>query len=256
VDRRRRVLERIVKLALLATLCTLGAAAPVFGQPSSQPRVYVAADSLYQALFDPFAKTSTFDLFHESASLTATYPPAKTPALLGTVAVRLWKVVSVGVVASRVQSRTDATVEGEIPHPFFFDQDRHVEGGAEGITRAELGVHLQFRIVIPVTGRLDLSVFGGPSRWWIRQDRIADVTYTSQYPFDTVRFTGTAIQETTATTWGYNAGIDASVYLTNHVGVGGLLLIATANPDATTTATTADTRIGGLRAGGGLRLRF
>jgi hypothetical protein len=249
-----------VRFALvLATLCTLGAAAPVFGQPSSQasqPRVYVTVDGLYQALFDPFNRTSTFELFHESASLVATYPPAKTPALLGGGALRLWKAVSVGVAVSRVQSRTNATVEGEIPHPFFFDQHRHVEGSAEGIARSELGAHLQFRVIIPVTDRLDLTVFAGPSRWWIRQDRITDVNFTSQYPFDTVQFTGTTVQETRATTWGYNAGFDASVYLTNHVGVGGILIIATANPDTAPTATTADTRIGGLRAGGGLRLRF
>jgi hypothetical protein len=246
-----------VRLAVVVTLCTLGAAAPALGQPpSSQPRVYVAVDGLFQALFDPFSKTSTFDLFHESASLTATYPPARNPALLGTMAVRLWKVVSVGAAITRIQSQTDATVEGEIPHPFFFDQHRHVEGGAEGINRQELGVHLQFRIVIPVTDRFDLSVFAGPSRWQIRQDRITDVKYTSQYPYDTVQFAGTVVEETKAMTWGYNAGIDASIYLSNHVGVGGLLIIATANPDATPTATTADTRIGGLRAGGGLRLRF
>jgi hypothetical protein len=244
------------RAALLAGVCALIAATPALAQTRPQQRVYVAADGLYQALFDPFRRSSTFDLFQESGTFTTTYPPVKSPALAGTVAIRIWKVISVGVAVTRIQSRTDATVEGDIPHPFFFDRDRHVEGGAEGIDREELGAHLQFRLIIPVNRRLDLSVFGGPSRWQIRQDRISEIGYTSQYPFDEAQLSGVTIQGANANIWGYNAGIDVGVYLSNNVGVGALVLVATANPDTAPTATTADTRIGGMRAGGGLRLRF
>lgn len=237
-----------------ALLCVL--AVPAHAQTASQARVHVSGDGLYQALFDPFSKSSVFPLFHETGTFTVEYPPGKSPAFAGSVAVRLWRSISIGGMVTRVQTRTNASIEGRIPHPFFFNRDRPVEGSAEGIERDERAVHLQFRLIIPVTRRLDLSVFAGPSRWQIHQQRITTLDYSSTYPFDTAQFTGVTLQEVNANTWGYNAGVDAGVYLTNHVGVGALLLIATANPDDTQTAATADTRIGGLRAGGGLRLRF
>ena len=129
-------------------------------------------------------------------------------------------------------------------------------GSVDGVAREELGAHLQFRLTIPVTPRFDLSVFAGPSRWQVRQDRIETIDYTSQYPFDLAEFKSVTVLETTDTAWGYNAGIDFGLYFSRHVGAGALLLLATANPESAATATTADTRIGGMRVGGGLRLRF
>ena len=221
-----------------------------------QARVYVSGDGLFQALFDPFSKRSSFELFQETGSFTAIYPPAKAPALAGTVGVRLWRSIGVGGTLTRNGSRTDATVEGAIPHPFFFDRNRVVEGPVDGIEREEVGVHLQFRLIVPVTRRFDLTLFAGPSRWRIRQDRIATIGYTSQYPFDSAQLGDVAIERADATTWGYNAGVDVGWYVSNHIGAGALLLLATANPDAAESDAAADTRIGGLRAGGGLRLRF
>lgn len=230
-------------------------ATPAAAQSGSQARVYITGDGLYQALFDPFSKSSTFQIFQETGTFSALYPAGKSPAFAGGLVIRLWKSVSIGAMVTRVQTTTDATVEGEIPHPFFFNRDRPISGTAH-VQRDERAAHLQFRVVIPVTRRFDLSVFGGPSRWQIQQDRIANIDYASEYPFDTARFSGVVIDTVDGMTWGYNAGLDASVYLTKHIGVGGLLLIATANPGDDPSATTADTRIGGLRAGGGIRLRF
>ena len=244
-----------MKAAVIAVAALL-VATPAAAQSGSQARVYVTGDGLYQALFDPFSKRSTFEIFHETGTFSAVYPAGKSPAFAGGLAVRLWKSVSLGAMFTRVQTQTDASVEGEIPHPFFFDRHRPISGTAGQIQRDERAAHLQLRVIVPVTRRFDLSVFGGPSRWQIQQDRIASVDYVSEYPFDTARLTGVVLARAEGMTWGYNAGIDASLYLTNHVGVGGLLLIATANPDEDPAVTTADTRIGGLRAGGGIRLRF
>lgn len=246
-----------MKTTLLA-LAIWALALPAAAQrlPQSQARVYLAGDGLFQALFEPFNRSSSFDLFHETGTFTVLYPPGKSPAYAGTVVVRVWRIISIGATVTRVQTTTDATLQGEIPHPFFFDQPRLIEGSAPGIARDERGAHVQFRLVVPVNRRLDVSVFAGPSRWDVRQERITSLDYESEYPFDTARFSRAVIEQANAVTWGFNAGIDASVYFSRNVGVGALLLIATANPATEVTATTADTRIGGMRAGGGLRLRF
>jgi hypothetical protein len=238
---------------IVLVLAALTIAAPASAQ---QARIGVAADGLYQALFDPFSKTSAFELFSEEGTFTAVYPPGKSPAVAGAVVVRVWQSIGVGASVTRMRSTTAASVSGDIPHPFFFGRNRSFTGDTERIARDELGVHLQFRLVVPVTARFDLSVFAGPSAWRIRQDRIQAIDYDSQYPFDEVEFAGVSVGETRDTAWGYNAGVDVAMYFSRHVGAGAVVLLATANPDATATASNADTRIGGLRLGGGLRLRF
>lgn len=237
----------------VAALVTASAA----GAQESAPRVYLSGDGIYQALYDPFTRDTTFELFHETGRYRAVYEVAKPPALSGGVGVRLWNVIGIGASMTRVQSQSSATIEGDVPHPFFFDRDRRVEGRVDGIQREERGIHLQFRLIMPLHRRLDLTLFGGPSRWRIDQDRVTEISYTSEYPFDTAQFTGVGLQRFSASRWGYNAGLDVGLYLTRHIGAGALIQLATANPDhSTAEATTADTRIGGLRAGGGLRLRF
>lgn len=242
------------RAALAITLCLL--ASPAAAQGGAQPRVYLTGDGLYQALLDPFSRSSTFPLFQETGTFTAIYPAGTSPAVAAGLAVRLWKSISVSAMVTRVRTVTDAGIEGEVPHPFFFERNRPVAGTADDIHREERAAHLQLRLIVPVTRRFDLALFGGPSRWRVRQDRIASIDYASEYPYDTAQLTGVTINAVDEMAWGYNAGVDASLYLTRHIGVGGLLMVATSNPAESPTNTTADTRIGGLRAGGGLRLRF
>lgn len=225
-------------------------------QRPAEPRVHVAADGMYQALNDPFSRRSTFRSFNETGTLTTVYPTGKPPAVLGTVVYRVWKVVGAGASISRASSTTDATVEGSVPHPFFFDRPRAIAGTAPGLTRQETAIHLQMRVVVPVRPDIALSLFAGPSRWQIRQDRVGEITFASTYPFDVATFTGAAVEEHRSSAWGFNAGVDIASYFTRNVGVGGLLQVATASPNDETASGNADTRIGGFRAGGGLRLRF
>jgi hypothetical protein len=221
-----------------------------------EPRIYIAADGVYQPLYDPFTRRSTFSTFGEAGTVTAVYPVAKPPAVLGTVVYRVWKALGVGASISRASSTTDATVEGDIPHPFFFDQPRAIEGSAPDLGRQETGLHLQLRVVVPVRPSVALSLFAGPSRWQIVQDRVGDITFASSYPYDTATFTGAAVEEHRSSAWGFNAGFDVATYFTRSVGVGALIQVATASPKDDGASSNADTRIGGFRAGGGLRLRF
>jgi hypothetical protein len=224
--------------------------------PRAEPRIHLAADGVYQALYDPFTRRSTFSTFGETGTLTAVYPVAKPPAVLGTVVYRVWKAVGVGASLSRASSTTDAALEGDIPHPFFFAQPRAIAGNATGLARQETGLHLQMRILVPVRPNVTMSLFAGPSRWQITQDRVGEITFTSSYPYDTAQFTGAIVQEHRSSAWGFNAGFDVATYFTRRVGVGALIQLATASPKDDGASSTADTRIGGFRAGGGLRLRF
>jgi hypothetical protein len=260
---RRRLPSRFFVPFASVVVLFLGAAGAANGQstlrrlPSSpEPRLHIAADGVYQALYDPFTRRSTFSTFGETATVTTVYPVAKPPAVLGTVVYRVWKAVGIGASFSRASSTTDAAVAGEIPHPFFFGQTRTIDGSAPDLARQEIGIHLQMRVVVPVRPNVVLSLFAGPSRWQITQDRVGDVTFASSYPYDTATFTGAIVGQYELSAWGFNAGFDVARYFTPRVGVGALIQVATAAPQDDGASANADTRIGGFRAGGGLRLRF
>jgi hypothetical protein len=221
------------------------------------PRIYVSIDSTLRAIYQPDLQTLTYEEFAENAAFTATFNEKRTPTYGATVGARIWGALGAGVTVTRVQTRNAATVEADIPHPFFFDQFRHLSGEIGQTTRDELAVHGQVRIYIPIRSKFDVVLFGGPSRWQVRQTVLDRVSYTQTYPYDTAEFVGADVTDKQVTAWGYNGGVDVSVYFTHNIGVGSLVEIATANlPLQRPDGTTADANVGGLRGGAGLRLRF
>jgi hypothetical protein len=220
-------------------------------------RVYLAADGTWRALYDPFSETITYTEFAETTSLDATYKVQRRPTWSGTVGVRLWRAVSAGVSVTSVQSTTHADIQADIPHPFFFDQPRHISGSDDTTARRETAINLQLRVIVPIRSRVDLTLFGGPSRWIVEQELLDGVDYSQQYPYDTAQFLGARTHQQRAQAWGYNGGVDLAVYPTRHIGVGALIELATANvPLSITGGESFDANVGGFRGGAGLRVRF
>jgi hypothetical protein len=173
------------------------------------------------------------------------------------VEARLWRRLGIGVGVSRFSVSTPASVRASLPHPFFFDHHRSVSGDASGLTREELAVHLQVGSAFPVGTRLQVMVFGGPSFFQVTQEIVTDFTYTNDYPYDEAQFAAATTINAKASKVGYNAGVDLAFFFTRNIGLG-----ATAQFAGTTVALPAaggasqDVKVGGVKVGGGLRLRF
>jgi hypothetical protein len=226
-------------------------------QEPGWPRLYISLDGTLRALYTADTQTLSYQEFAEDATFTATFSEKRQPTYGVTIGARLWGAFGAGVSVTRVQSRSSATVEADIPHPFFFDQFRRVSGALDTTTREELAIHGQIRIYVPVRSRFDVVMFGGPSRWQVKQTVLERVSYTQTYPYDTAEFAGAEVATPRVRAWGYNGGVDVSVYFTHNIGVGGLIEIATANlPLRRPDGTTADANVGGVRGGAGIRLRF
>lgn len=243
---------------LLGVLCLLSLPSPAAAQTGSDfSRVYVAVDGTWRALYDPFSEAITYSEFAETTTLSATYNVQRKPTWSGTIGVRLWRAVGAGVSVTSVQSTTHADIQADIPHPFFFDQPRHISGSDDTTARRETAVNLQLRVVVPIRSRLDLTLFGGPSRWLVQQELLDGVDYSQQYPYDTAQFVAARTHQERVQAWGYNGGVDIAVYPTRHIGVGALIELATANvPLSITGSESFDANVGGFRGGAGVRVRF
>ncbi len=255
-----------MRLTTAAVLLILAAAAPAFAQAPrraagpvrAQDRFYAGVDFGVHPGGDSFSDAFTFPANAETARITMPYE-TKSGILIGFFFdVRVWKYLSAGISLTGDTSESDTQVTGTIPHPFFFNRPRSLSGDVSGLQRSESGVHLQLRALLPVSRKMQVSIFGGPSFFQVDQDLVTGVRWTETYPYDTVTFTSAITETRTDSGTGINLGADVGYFLSRHFGVGGRVQYASATvelPSASGTGS-VETKAGGLQFGGGLRVRF
>ena len=220
-------------------------------------RGVVVINGGYQLTTNDFTNGAVKREHAEDGRFDTEYVVKGGPSFDVALGVRLWKRLGIGVGVSRFSVSTPASVRASLPHPFFFDHHRSLSGDASGVTREELAVHLQVGGVFPMGTRLQVMVFGGPSFFQVTQGIVTDFTYTNDYPYDEAQFAAATTTDAKASKIGFNAGGDLAFFFTRHVGLG-----ATAQLSGTTVALPAaggasqDVKVGGVKVGGGLRLRF
>jgi hypothetical protein len=212
---------------------------------------------MYQTTSNAFTGTTTLTQYVEAGSVTTTYDLSRPPALDAGVLVRIWRDLAVGAVATWLSETGDGTVTASIPHPFLFNTPRTVVGAVANVPREELAIHMNAAWILPAGRKTQITISGGPTYFHVTQGLVIDVTTSSVYPYDTATFLGATVSKTSQWQLGANAGLDVSVRLSTHVGVGGLVRYSRASaqfPMAMGDAVTVEA--GGLQLGGGVRFIF
>jgi Outer membrane protein beta-barrel domain len=232
---------------------------PVAGRVRPRPMLpgYAAVNGAYQTRTTNFQETATIRINVEDAPFTTAYTVDSGPALDASVGVLITSHVGLGVGFTRYSQPTDAVLTASVPHPFFFNRPRTVAGNVFDLQREELALHAQARYVWPVTPRFRVAGFGGPSFFKVSQDVVTNFTYTESYPYDEATFQSAVTAPTKKYGIGYNAGGDATYFITRRIGAG----FSVTYTHATVKVPTAGGRrvevdAGGVIAGGGVRLRF
>jgi opacity protein-like surface antigen len=248
-------LTNALAVVLLGALSSPAIAAAQTAPPPF--RGYVTINGGYQATSNDFGESTTFRSSAEDGRLNTDYSVSAGPAFDIAAGATVWRQLAAGVGVTRFSRSTPLTITAAVPHPFFFNQPRSVEGEVGGLKREELAVHVQARGVIPTRGPLQAMVFGGPSFFRVKQDVISEVAYAETYPYDEASVGQTRTTTASESKIGFNVGGDIAYFFTRQVGVGFTAQFSGAtvevpSPDGGTT----DVKAGGLQAGGGLRLRF
>jgi hypothetical protein len=248
----------ISKRAVITIVALLGVALPAAAQSPSE-RFWIGVSGGVQGTSNGFG--DSFDITSqfqdpETARATVDYPVEGGPFVDGTFAVRLWKGFGVGVGVSHFSKRGDAQVTAEVPHPFQFNQLRSIDGSTS-TSRTEVGLHLQFAYLVPITDRFRVIAFAGPSRFSVEQTFVTDVQYSQSFPFDTATFSGATTRRASASAAGFNAGADVIWMFSRQFGMGGLIQYAAArvHEDAGSNREIS-VDAGGIQAGAGLRMVF
>jgi len=218
---------------------------------------YVSFNGLYRNQNLSFGDTVTFDLNHEGAHVRSTHNIEAGPVFDITAGGRIVGNLGVGYAASYLRRTEVASINADLPHPFYFNQPRGLTGDARGLRYEELAIHVHGMWLIPFSERVQAAVFGGPTFFKIKQPMVSAVEFTDEYPFDQASYTGVSTTEKRASKLGYNVGVDVSAFFTQYIGIGGLVrfsrgIVKLPSPSGGT----ATIEAGGLQTGAGLRVRF
>jgi hypothetical protein len=223
----------------------------------ASPKGFLAVNGIYQTTSNNFSDGAAFRANAEEGRFDTDYSVRSGRAFEIAGGVKLSNAFGVAVSVSRFSRSTPAHFVGTIPHPFFFGHSRAVASDVSGLKRQELAVHAQARSTMPVGKRLEVSLFGGPSFFNVKQDAVTDFTYTESYPYDQATFAHTMTSVEKASRLGFNGGADIAFFFTRQIGVGFTALVSKATvPIKSAGSGNADVNVGGVQTGGGVRLRF
>src|SRR5262249_5397928 len=107
---------------------------------------------------------------------------------------------------SRFANKSSASVSAALPHPFFFGQNRQIEGLAHEFVREEVSVDINVVWLAQIGSRFQVGIAGGPTVFHVTQDFVSKVNFTETYPYDEAVFTGVETKRLVRTHGGGNVG--------------------------------------------------
>ena len=207
-------------------------------------RVWVEAGGGVQSAASEFSDSFTIQRFAEDGTVSVQYPGGSS-AILG---------VGFAFTQSSIQKPADVTAQ--IPHPFFDNRLRSIEGSTNA-THKESGAHIQVSFLANLSPKVRMIVSGGPSILSVEQTFVTDVSFSQEYPYDTATFTGATTHRSTASATGFNVSADTFWMISKQFGAGGLVRFtrATVSEDAGN-GRTHSIDAGGVQASAGIRFLF
>lgn len=240
---------------LPAVAVLLVAAAPASAQPPKE-RVWFSISGGVQATNNSFDDAFDLTLYTEPEHVTVSYPAKSGVLIAGSGGYRVWRQLFVGFGVTRYSSSADAKVTAQLPHPFFDNTYRTIEGDA-AIDRSEVGAHVLFGWMLRPTRTVRMMLTAGPSYITATQPIVTDVTFTDTYPFDTAQFTGVKTTNSSRGAAGFNAGADVFWMFGKNIGAGGLVQVTHARiKAAANSGRSVSFDAGGAQVAAGLRLLF
>ena len=243
---------------LCACLCGLWLLAS--GSVQAQERFRVSINAGRQATSTELAEEQTFEQYFEQGSFSfeRTTPQDLFYDLGG--AVRVWRGLHAGFTVSVFENTGPGEIEARVPHPLQFNRPRTTTADLSGVKRREVGQHVTVGWTIPAAAGIDFTVFGGPSIFTTEQTFVTGLMLSLDkevFPFDELAFPGAQTETQREHVTGYHAGVDMTWRFTERLGVGALFRYSAGKKDFTPTGgTPVEVEVGGLHAGGGVRLVF
>lgn len=216
---------------------------------------YFSFNGLYDVSSETNEISSRQDLYQEAAQLTTVQDVGKRPVYDVMAGGRIKGNLGMGFGVSYASAKDDASIRGSIPSPFYFNRPRSFDGPTT-LDRTDLLLHLDAMWLVPLSEAVQVTLFGGPTWFQVKQQTVTSIVIDDVFPFDTIGLIGVERERKTVSTWGFNAGADVSYFFSKSIGVQGLVRFSQGTATVSATGVDSDITVGGLYAGVGLRIRY
>ena len=255
MQQRWSVITRVAVLAVgIAGLFPLDAHAQL---AALEGRVSIHVNGAYQTRSERFQGTLTFTAYEEQARFLGTHDIDGGGLFDAGGSLRVWRRLAIGATYSQLSSRDVTGVAGSVPHPLLFDRLRDVSPQTVRLRHRERVTDIQVGWTVLLGDRFDLTLTGGPSVFNVTHGVVTGIDVTEiGPPFTSVHVNDVASREWMANRVGVNIGADMAYMATARIGVGFFVRYAGASIDLQTAEGRVSLDVGGVRAGGGIRVRF
>jgi hypothetical protein len=243
----------VIRAAAVCVLCFASSAA-------AQERIRLSVSVGQQATSTTVTQETSFDRYFEQGSYTfeRTVPATIIYDFGGSI--RVWRSLHAGAAVSLFDTTGSGTLTARVPHPLQFNKPRTTTGDIGDARRQEIGTHVMAGWTIPAADGLEFLLFGGPSFFSTEQLFVKSLTLSLDrevFPFDELPFPGAETETLRENAVGFNVGVDMTWRFARHVGAGLLLRYSNGRNAFTPTGSQpVEVTVGGLSAGGGLRVLF
>jgi len=165
--------------------------------------------------------------------------------------VRVRSNVGVGISFSRYSDTSTGALTASIPDPVLFDSPRSASVTASGLKHSESQLHLSAYWLQPMTDKIDVSAYAGPTFFSVKQDLVSGINVAAGAS-TIASVSTTAVDETTV---GLHAGVDVRYLIIKNAGVGAFLRYTAGRVDVPV-IDGGRMEVGGFQYGVGLRYRF
>ncbi len=195
-----------------------------------------------------FSGVSTFTLFGEDGTVTANQTVGSGFVFDVSGGYRVWRRMSVAIGISTFHGSGEAASIATVPTGLQFGKPTTKTFSASDygkLSQTDIAVNFQAVWIQPITSRVDLSLFGGPSLIHVSQD-VASAT-------ETTNPTAAIKSESKMTGKAGTAGVDLSYRVNDQYSVGAFVRYAGGQVDL---PSVPNLTVGGVQVGGGVRYRF
>jgi hypothetical protein len=244
------------RFLVCAVLVMCGAGAQTAFAQGRTDTAFVSVNVGTQVNTQRLSQTIKLEKHAEPAPVTATMAEKAVPFFDFGLTLRIIGNLGASVALSHLSDTGAADVSADIPHPFYLGRPRPIQGQTPGVRHKEMVFHTNAAYVIP-SESITLVLSGGLSFFSADQDFVTDIAFTESYPYDEAKFSSATLTRASGRKTGYNAAADVTWKVGASWGVGGVIRFSRAKVPFTSGATKFGTfNLGGLQAGGGLRLMF
>ncbi len=169
-------------------------------------KIYILVGYNFGMSSNTVNKSYTSDIYSEQAGQQITYDLKMGNSFGFGIGYNITKKIAVELHAEMTKHEIANKGAFSVPHPFFFDLPRHFDGSTGSYSASSTKLALNFSYKILNSRKIDIEIFAGPSTSSTKAELLSGVSFSDQYPYDTVTLNFQK-KEVKKSIFGINGGI-------------------------------------------------